>query len=167
MAVTLQPDPTVADLNAYCSRAEANEYLAERRLFSLVTWEAVTNKDAAIMWATRELDRLNYVGARALSANRHEWPRTGVTDVASTVIPEAVKDATAELAYYLGQNDQSQASDQEKYQEIKAGPITLKFREANTGRELTSEMPDSIRGLLKRYLAGGSIGSLSHAVVRT
>ena len=83
---TLQADPNLAGFNCYCTRAEANEYLVERRLFALSTWEAVTNKDAALMWATRELDRLNWAGTRATSANRHEWPRAGVNDVGSDEI---------------------------------------------------------------------------------
>ena len=162
--VTLQADPTLADLNAYCTRAEANEYLTEKRLFALATWEAVDNKDAAIIWATRELDRLAYAGARAVSSNRHEWPRTGLTDVASTVIPDQLKDATAELAYYLSQVDRSAPTDQELFEGLKVGPIDLKFREASTGRELTSEMPDSIRAMVRRFLAGGAVSSAINRV---
>ena len=166
MAVTLQADPTLAGFNAYCTRAFANEFLLEKRLFAITGWDAVTNKDAAIIWATREMDRLNYDGARATSSNRHEFPRVGIPDVASDEIPVQMQEATAELANWLGQVDRSVPDDQEKYQELKAGPISLKFREAATGRELTSEMPDTVRGMVKRYLAGGHTGTLNRKVVR-
>ena len=163
---TLQADPTLAGLNAYCTRAFANEFLMEKRLFAL-DWEAVTNKNAAIIWATREMDRLVYAGARAVSSNRHEWPRVGLDDVDSDELPAQLQEATAELAFWLGQVDRSPQTDQELFEGIKVGPIDLKYREASTGRELTSEMPDSIRGMVKRYLAGGAVaGSLNRQVVR-
>lgn len=166
MAVTLQANPTLALFNAYCTRAEANEFLLERRLFAATAWNAVTNKDAAIMWATRELDRLQWAGSRATSSNRHEWPRNGIANVTATEIPLLLKDATAELAYYLGQSDRSAPDSQEQFEELKVGPITLKFREAATGRELTSEMPDSVRGLVARYLVGGTMGDMNRKAVR-
>lgn len=165
MAVTLQADPTLAGFNAYCTRAFVNEFLLEKRLFA-TGWENVANKDAAIFWATREMDRLNYTGARAVSAQRHEFPRAGIPDVGNDEIPVQLQEATAELSYYLGQVDRSQPDNQEVYQEIKAGPISLKFREASTGRELTSEMPGSIRALVRRYLAGGAVGPLNRLAVR-
>lgn len=163
---TLQADPTLAGLNSYCTRAFANEFLIEKRLFALTDWEAVTNKDAALMWATRELDRLNYAGARAVSSNRHEWPRQGLSDVDSNEIPVQVQEATAELAYYLSQADRANPTDQETFEELAVGPIKLKYREASTGRELTSEMPDSITGLVRRFLAGGITSSLNRQAVR-
>ncbi len=165
MAVTLQADPTLADFNAYATRAFVTSFLIEKRLFAS-TWDAVANKDAAIMWATRELDRLNYAGTRATSSNRHEWPRTSVPDVASDEIPIQLQEATAELSFYLGQVDRSQPDDQEKFESLKVGPITLAFREAATGRELTSEMPDSVRGLVRRFLAGGTVGTINRKAVR-
>ena len=158
MAVTLQPDPTLAGFNSYCSRAEANEYLLERRLHGS-TWDSCPNKDAALLWATRELDRLNWTGYRATSSNRHEWPRSGVTDVGSTEIPDQVKDACAELAFYLAAADRASPSTQEEFDEITVGPIKLKYRESSTGRELTSEMPDTVRALVRRFLAAGASSS--------
>lgn len=166
MAVTLQADPTLANFNSYCSRAEANEYLLERRLHTATVWDAVTNKEAAILWATRELDRLNYIGSRATSSNRHEWPRSSVPDVGVTVIPDQLKDACAELAYFLAQADQSQPSAQEQFKSITAGSIKLEYRESKTGRELTSEMPATVRGLIKRFLGGGISSSINRQVVR-
>ena len=166
MAVTLQADPTLALFNAYCTRVEANEYLLERRLFAATDWNAVVNKDAAILWATRELDRLNYVGSRATSANRHEWPRSSVPDVSVTEIPDQLKDATAELAYYLAQADRTAPNEQEQFKSIQAGAIKLEYREALVGRELTSEMPDTVRGLIKRFLGGGLSSSMNRRVVR-
>jgi len=167
MAVTLQADPSLAGFNCYCTRAEANEYLLEKRLHALTAWEAVTNKDAALLWATRELDRLNWDGYRATSSNRHEWPRSGIADVDSDEIPDQVKEATAELAYYLAQADRTIQTTQEQFTEIKVGPITLKPRESSTGIDLTSEMPDSIRGLVKRFLGGFQASGINRNLVRT
>jgi hypothetical protein len=164
--VTLQADPTLAGFNAYCTRAEANSFLLEERLFALTAWEAVENKDAAIIWATRELDRLAFLGYRTANSQAHEWPRSGIADVGSDEIPDQLKWATAELAFYLAQSDRSQPTSQETFESIKAGPIELKFRESVTGRELTSEMPDSVTGLLKRFMKGGSMGSSNRMAVR-
>jgi hypothetical protein len=166
MAVTLQSDPDVAGFNAYATRAEVNSFLLEKRLFALTTWEACPNKEAAILWATRELDRLKFAGSRATSANRHEWPRSGITDVDSNEIPDQLKDACAELAYYLCQADRSAPAAVEEFKSIQAGPIKLEYKDAATGPELTSEMPDSVRGLLKRFLKGGTSGVMNRKAVR-
>lgn len=164
--VTLQADPTLAGFNAYCTRAFANEFLLEKRLFALTGWEAVTNKDAAIMWATRELDRLDYAGYRTANGQAHEFPRSGIEDLGSNTIPVQLQEATAELAYYLAQSDRSAPTTQETFEGIKAGPIELKFRESATSRELISEMPDTVVGLLKRYLKGGWAGTSNRMAVR-
>jgi hypothetical protein len=165
MAVTLQADPTQAGFNAYCDRAHANEYLIERRLWASA-WDNCANKEAALMQATRELDRLQYLGSLVDTSQRHAWPRSGLADVAETELPEALKDACAELAFYLAAQDQTQPQAAEVFEELKVDVITIKYREPGTGRELTSEMPDSVTGLLGRYLVGGNLGTVNRRAVR-
>jgi len=165
MAVSLQSDPTLAGFNSNCSRDEANEFLLERRLFASA-WETCANKDAALIWATRELDRLNWGGIKVADTQRHAWPRDGFDDVNTTEVPEAVKDATAELAFYLAQTDQTQPAAQELLEELQVDVIKLKFRESPTGRELTSEMPDSVMGMVKPYLAAASLSTVNRKAIR-
>ena len=96
----------VVGTDAYISQADADAYWSAR---SNVTWSAATNdaKDAAIRQATQYLDgAYSWIGDHPGSASQLlGWPRNNAVmtsgnrkGVQITGIPQAVKDACAELA---------------------------------------------------------------------
>ena len=79
------------------------------------------------------------------------WPRHGTKDVDGQpipidVIPKQLKDATAEMARYLIDNDRSLERPQDFLTELKADTLTLKFRDA-TLSIVPPEVAYILRGL--------------------
>src|SRR5438128_1270421 len=90
--------------NSFATVAEADAYHVAR--LHNPEWAAASNgdKEAALEWATRVLDRLPWQGSRAGITQLLRWPRYAVYDldgfyVSSLTIPAFLRDATAELAY--------------------------------------------------------------------
>lgn len=122
-------DATVggASANSFSTVTEADDYLMTRRLHADAWFQASSQshilrhyddteetiepnqKAAALMWATAVLDRLNWCGTRAATTQALSWPRSTAYDrygvlIASTVIPDELKWATAELALFHLEN---------------------------------------------------------------
>lgn len=106
--------PKAADANAYLTEAEATAYLTNGRLHT-ETWVAasVSDREKAIIWATRMLDSLiNWYGSIRTLTQALAWPRSGVSDrdwryYDYDLIPTPIKQATAELAFLLLSKDRS------------------------------------------------------------
>lgn len=81
---------------AYVVEADATTYFGDR--FIHEAWDDATSDERtrALKTATRLLDRLNYSGDKADSAQVLEFPRGEETDV-----PQPVLDACCELAYEI------------------------------------------------------------------
>jgi hypothetical protein len=60
-----------------------------------------------------------------------EWPRFGVNDVLSTIIPTRLKNAVCELAMYIAINGTHE--DLAEVDRIRVGPITLDFDSDGSG----------------------------------
>lgn len=110
----LDATPKSVTANSYCTRAEANTFLGEGRL-NVLAWTSATdpNKDSALMWATRILDACwVWDGAPRTLTQALGWPRSGVRNrdrfwLDYDTIPEALKQATAELALELLKKDRT------------------------------------------------------------
>lgn len=103
MPIPINATPGAADANSYATEAEAAAY-ANTRL-NLSGWVSVAapltdNERRALIEATRELDVLEYRGARATDTQALEWPRTDVPSNLATPdsIPGRLRTATIELA---------------------------------------------------------------------
>jgi hypothetical protein len=113
MAITLDATAAGASSNAYCTLAEAETYM-ESRLHK-ASWTAATdaNKNAAIAWATRILDEeLDWDGSIYSSTQSLRWPRIGVYTrdgyaISDSTIPQFLKNATAEFALKLIEEDRT------------------------------------------------------------
>lgn len=84
------------DLLSYTSVGETDTYFASR--LHNMDWVEATdpNKQIALAEATRIIDRLNFSGYKTSETQALEFPRNG-----STIVPQAIKDATAEIALAL------------------------------------------------------------------
>jgi hypothetical protein len=80
----------------YATEAEAQVYFDSR--VGSDPWEdaSSTDRNKALGHATKIIDRLNFVGCKADSAQENQFPRG--TD---TTIPQDIKDATSEIALAL------------------------------------------------------------------
>lgn len=154
-----------ANSNSYADVAYADAYHASR-LFN-TEWSAAStpSKEAALIWATRLLDVLPWASFRANRTQALRWPQYEAYDqdgwlVPTTEIPRNVKDATSEFALYLLKEDRTADTGATVIDELKVGPIELKF-DTTAG---TKAVPDSVMSLIQHYLQSG--GGISHNLSR-
>ncbi|MDP3717099.1 MAG: hypothetical protein Q8T13_04935 [Acidobacteriota bacterium] len=166
MALVLVATPGAANANSYCTLAEANTYHESHPYAS--AWTGAATDDArnrALATATRLLDEhIEWDGAAADSVQALCWPRLGMLDrnentIGSTTIPQALKNATAELARQLIAGDRTADSDIETQgiSSLTAGPISLAFRPGVTAKVL----PDAAWSMVKLW---GSLLSRSNTI---
>jgi hypothetical protein len=172
MAVTLIATPGAANANSFLTAAEADAYFETR--LEIPEWSDVDSEEAMLIMATRlmvalfspmrklvrgksmsdsyYLIRPTWTGLPASTTQVLPWPRTGMFDrngnaLSSSVIPQELKDATAELAGHLAKGDRSFDSDVsvQGITSIKAGSVALSFKDAF---DATKVIPDIVWGLL-------------------
>ena len=106
MAFVVEDGTGKADANSYVSVADADAYAADHELPSKWSSATTAQKQKALRLATQNLDaRYNgrWLGTRNIRLQALDWPRFNVEDsdgylVDFNVVPQAVKDATVELA---------------------------------------------------------------------
>lgn len=155
---TLIATPMASDANSYCTVAEADLYHAAH-LYAAV-WEDAdaSQKTVALIWATRLLDeQVDWVGTKATEAQALRWPRTDVEDrdgylLASTVIPNWLKNATAELARQLLAKDRLAVRDDAMggIKSVSAGSVSVEF----DAQDRIQVFPESVQSLIDWYSLG-------------
>lgn len=166
-------DATVGGANttSYVTLEYADAYFADHLLLSAV-WDAETDDDKklALIAATRDLERFDYVGDVVATTQALKWPREleDVNDLIldkydGTVIPNPLKDATCELAVRKliarAQGLTGVTAGGELLTGVDLGPINLKYDRAS---ELDS--PSDATGLpleVARLLAGLRLWSVT------
>jgi hypothetical protein len=145
--------PGAANANSFLTILEADAYHAAR--LHNDEWSAATElqKEAALLWATRILDRHSWVGRRTNELQRLRWPRTGVYDqddfwVHQDVVPSFLKDATAELALLLLRKDRTAEAETTGLSKIVVGPIELEMDPADTLKDVSPEVWRMIQAYL-------------------
>ena len=140
--------------NTYITRTEATDFI-DSRLFG-DNWDSATDdeKDQALLQSLRVLDEFfEWKGTPTsyeLTTQPLSWPRYGVTDrdgrlFPSNEVPDAIKEAQAELANFLLGEDFTELSTSDgEVSEVAAGPVKVKF---NNSRGSTS----AAAGLIPEY----------------
>jgi hypothetical protein len=113
MALILVATPGASDANTYCTLSDANTYFQSR--LHKTAWEDAgsTEKNAALVWATRLLDELViWNGSKTVDDGALKWPRSGVRDTdgilfEENAIPTWLEQATAEFAFHLLSEDRT------------------------------------------------------------
>lgn len=134
---------------AYQTVSGADTYFDERLDSDVWVQASSTNKTKALATATRYIDALNFAGDKADAAQENEFPRG--TD---TVIPQAIKDATCEIAIALldGVNIEYQA-EQGNVESVKYGPGSLRKESDWIPEHITHGIPSIVAwNLLRPYL---------------
>lgn len=170
MPVTIVATPGASNANSFLTEAEATAYF-NARLPLVPPWEDADDPTAALVMATRVLSafaqpyrylmqgdppyyyriRRQWTGAPATTTQRLPWPRTGMFDangnaIASNVIPEALKEATAELAGQLIVADTTldNSTAVKGITSVKAGSVSVSFKDMIESKVL----PDAVWNLM-------------------
>ena len=123
--------PVQLGTNCFVSNEEAEEYFVGR--IDAAAWDTAdpTQKDKALVTATRILNELSWAGYAASSNQVLAFPRIcsffeplmGFT-VEAVDIPRRIKEATCELAYHLLNND-GLLDETGSVSELAVGPVQL------------------------------------------
>lgn len=164
MTLVLVTTPGSASANAYLTVAQVTA--VADALFPPTSWG--TTHDAedlarAVVTATKQMDRLAWMGEPATTTQALAWPRLGVRDphtgldIDTAVIPSPVLEATARLAIWLiDQPDDPFAGDADGGLEEFSLGVEFRARVGQAGRRetpgaafVTSVLRPILRGLLR------------------
>jgi len=122
----------VVGTNSNISVADADIYFSNRVNSTLWFAATVGNKEASLIQGTANLDMsFNFDGVLTDDSQALSFPRTGVVDcegrdIDSTIIPQVVKDATCEQAYYLLSNP-SISGDKPDFKKAKLASMEIEY----------------------------------------
>jgi hypothetical protein len=143
MAFTIDAGPQSPTMNCYLTIAEADEYFSSRWDYydsennggaGVSTWQSFDSekKTALLVTATRTLEGWRYVGLKAVRTQPLLWPRQLVYDweakpYLTTEVPEKVKWATCEMAYWIWNQTERILDDwtADQLSTFKVGPLDL------------------------------------------
>lgn len=158
MALTIIATPGASNANSYCTLAEADTYHESVIAAHATDWSGAsdTTQNESLAMATRYLDAL-YEWAQWASETTQalQWPRRGVLDhlklstIAEDVVPQIIKNATAEFARQLIAEDRSADSDVERYglTSLRAGSVSLSFKDGVVARPV----PDAVAVMIPAW----------------
>lgn len=149
-----------ASANSFCSVADFKLYWSSKLIPSgQASPDSFSDDDIerGLMMATTEIDREGWLGDAVTSTQALQWPRYDVyyrsgAFVASDVIPQAIKDATCEMAYALLLEPSVTEDDGlSRFSSISVGngEIDLSPRQMSTGG-----LPGKVTRILKDFLSG-------------
>lgn len=157
MALVIEDGTGKSDAESYLSVTDVGTYHTNRGNAAWTGTDAV--KEAALRKATAYLDnvyRHRWPGVRRLSTQALDWPRGDAyylddySSIAIDVIPQAVKDATAELALRALSADLLPDLDRgNAVKSVTVGPISKVFMDGAPG----SKVRPQITLILSRLLA--------------
>jgi hypothetical protein len=144
--------PADPSANSFLTLEEAVAYFAGRP-FS----DAFTGEESTLIWATSQLNVLCWTGSATTQTQALTWPRTGMVNrnggpIDPMIIPQELKNATAELALVLSTGDptgQLQALGQ-GLSRMTAGPVTFEWDKELLLKSLEkgSYLPQAVTNLL-------------------
>ena len=151
MAALVVEDGTAkTNSNTYISQADADTYI-EKHLYGTDFSGATSgNKDIALMMATRLIDNyFKFEGRKVNDTQILEFPRFDIYDrsgflVQATTIPQALKDATAELAKWLLASDRTADAGGKGFANLQVGSLSMTPDTADKATVL----PDVVKKLL-------------------
>jgi hypothetical protein len=149
--MALDATPNGSSSDSYVSVSDADAYHATHLYASTWTGATEPNKEIALKMATRILDeKIDWSGNKASSTQALAWGRTNVSDdgynVDSTIVPQPVKNATAEFARHLIAADPTGDAQGKGLESMSVGSISLTFDKTDTAGVLPSIVQEMLRG---------------------
>ena len=146
--------------NSYVSLAEADDILITN--IHNAAWDALTNtqKEYLLSWSTSLLDtKADWDGEKTYPTSALRWPRKYIVDrecvaIPSDSIPKQLKQATAQYARYLVENDRTVEQETDGLTEIVVDVIELKFDSSYRLATVPSYINELIYGIGR--IKGGS-----------
>jgi hypothetical protein len=128
---TGEADP---DANSYCSVEFADDYI-ETNIHQSEAWLDLEEEDKQrlLVRASKTIDyRFKWNGTRVDPDSGLKWPRAGVYDEDSFVIPDdmiprILKEATAEFATYLMNDDWTAPRENDQFRRLQVDVIDVQF----------------------------------------
>jgi hypothetical protein len=156
MPLVLIATPGDPNANSFLTLAEARSYFEGR--LEVPEWENADSQEALLVMATRVLVALfsplrklirmdppfnsyylirpTWTGTATTTTQRLPWPRTGMYDrngneIGVMIIPQDLKEATAELAAHLAKEDRTLDKDQmlQGLRSVSAGSVSVSFKD--------------------------------------
>lgn len=160
--MALNANPGDAAANSYTTVAYADAYFAERLHAEVWLGLSETSKEAALIWATRDLEPQPWRGAIATQGQRLRHPRINFFDADGRLLPddevaEAVQNATCEYAMTLAGSDETVNTGLEGFDGLKVDVIDLKVNQEFLDKKRAS-LPDNVQRILNGYLIGTTFG---------
>lgn len=143
--------------NSYVTREEADTYFSDRIDVAAWTSASDTQKDQALVTATRILDNMKWTGV-AISASQalafprsgtYHDPKLGYEATLTGSVPTRITDATCELAYHLCNND-GLLDDTGSVSGLSVGQISLQIKSD------PSKIPSTVKALISPLLLRGN-----------
>ncbi len=179
MALTLvvETGSGLSNANSYATVAEADAFHETSLYASVWTSMALQEKTQALISATRILDeQVDWAGWATTFGQALRWPRSGVPSreaipgrqdavisygyyLAMNIIPDWLKNATAELAQSLKVADRSADLETINYSQISVGSISLTIDKTDRPNVL----PDRVFAMVQPYGAVQQSGSVNLA----
>jgi hypothetical protein len=155
-------DTTPASANSYVTRAQADSYFIDA--IHAAAWKSAADstKDAALISATRMLDRSRWMGSKTSSTQALEWPRTGASDkngtsISSTIIPTPIRQGTYELALALIENNSLASGSSGGVKSLSTSRTSVEFWAPN--KSSARRLPQIVWELVGYLLEGPAAGS--------
>lgn len=151
--VTVEDGSSKSDADSYASESDADTYFDDRNESD---WSSLgqDKKSAALRKATSFLDsHFDWKGEVADEGQALDWPRDDVTndediDIPDDVVPEPVKTACMELAYFeavIGELAPYQKSGETK--RIAAGSVEVEYADNDEPKQSISRVTNILDGL--------------------
>ena len=178
MPLVVIATPADPSANSFLTLAEANDYFLSR--IPIEEWDDFGNKNILIVMATRLItsqfspsrkliqvrppgesyyvQRPTWTGTPTTTTQRLPWPRVGMYDrngnaIGDMIVPQDLKEATAELAGHLAKSDRLLDNDVavQGITSVKAGSVSVGFK--SDGIDVIKAIPDIVAAML--YLTSG------------
>lgn len=142
--------------NSYVSVTDADTYFGERLYADDWTSADSPTKEKALVMARRFIDQQQFTGERTSADQLLAWPRSGITSVDGSTVPQDVVDAQCELALAFIRNDLTLNDENRGVRSSRqqVGPIVTET--VYDGRAPARALPDVVAAMLRPYLAAAS-----------
>jgi hypothetical protein len=149
--MAIDATPSGDHANSYISIADADDYFSNHLYASAWDDASLENQEKALKTSTRILDeKIDWIGLKNTKEQALAWGRSGVVDdgydVDPTIVPDAVKNATAEFAKFLIADNSTENPDGQGLEKLEVGSVKLTFDKSDTPDVLPNIVQEMLRG---------------------
>lgn len=140
-------------VNSYISATDANDYFIERLYADDWFSVSTTDQEKALVMARRIIDQQQFTGERTGADQLLAWPRSGMSYVDSSTVPQDVADAQCELALAFIRNDLTLNDESRGVRSSRQQVGAIVTETVYDGRAPVRALPDNVAAILRPYFA--------------